>query len=113
MAEPTLSDWVWIESMFRAAMIGAISSNVRQIVLRYETSTWHLRVTLAKEDADDREEMDDIVDQFSVLLEDIKNRISADAYCRAQQDTIVHQGALTEASDTRQRIMYRRREDGY
>lgn len=111
MAEPTLSDWVWIESMFREAMIGAISGNVRQILLRYETATWHLRVTLSEDDAEDREEMQDVAEQFGVLLEDIKDRISAAAYCPAQSDTIAHQGALTEGSDARQRIMYRRRED--
>ncbi|MEL6520485.1 MAG: hypothetical protein AAFQ66_05950 [Pseudomonadota bacterium] len=110
MAEPSLTDWVWVEAMFRDAMIGAISANVRQIVLRYETSSWHLRVTLADESLDDREEAEDIVDQFGALLGDIRNKISGAADCPAHYDIVVHQGALTEGSDHRQRILYRRKE---
>lgn len=50
------------------AMLGAISPNMRRVALQMaDDGGVHLRFLLAKDDEDDREEIDDIVFEFEAL----------------------------------------------
>ena len=111
MKAPTIQDWVWIEAMFIQAMIGAISSNFRQIVLSYENNEWVLIVTLEKDSSEDREEVVDIVEEFSIFLEDIKDKISDVAYVTARAVVAITDEKLnSKISKNTERVIYRRKE---
>ncbi len=112
MNTPTLQDWLWIEVMFIHAMIGAISSNFRQVALSFRNKRWILVVTLEKDDAEDREEISEIVDEFSILLEDIKDKISSPAYVKSEAVVEVFGTdiKLKTVQDNKTRMLYRRKE---
>jgi hypothetical protein len=84
----TLSDWNWAVLMLTQAMIGAISPNFRLVELAFEHETWVVRVTLREESNADREEINEICDEFSIFLEDVRDRISPQAYARVRADVI-------------------------
>ena len=51
------------------AMLGAISSNVRAVSLECVNGAVHLYFVLEQDRAEDREEMEDIADEFEALQE--------------------------------------------
>ena len=110
MSKPTLDDWLWVELMLVQALIGAISHNFRQVALCRRDADWCVQVILAEEDADDREEIDDIADQLATLLEDIRDRISASAYARVAAEIQVNRDALEFVQSESQRLVFRRKE---
>ena len=110
MGHPTLQDWLWVEVMLIQSMVGAISSNFRQVVLSYENNEWHLRVTLEEMIDEDREEISDIVDEFAIMLDGIRDKISDSAYVRVVPNIITQKGSLFFQQKINQRIIYRRKE---
>ena len=110
MRLPTIQDWLWVEVMFVQAMIGAISANFRQVVLAYENNEWVLIVTLEKDSDEDREEIVDIVEEFSILLEDIKNQISDVAYVKAKAVISITSEKLNSTISKNGRVIFRRKE---
>ncbi len=70
----SLEDYLWVEAMFVQSMIGAISSNFREITFSFDGYFWVLKVILEKDIAIDREEISDIIDEFSIYLEDIRDK---------------------------------------
>jgi hypothetical protein len=110
MKTPTIQDWLWVEVMFIQAMIGAISSNFRQIVLSYKNSEWILIVILEKDSDEDREEIADIVEEFSIYLEDIKNQISDVAYVNARAVISITSNKLDSKISKNERVIFRRKE---
>ena len=110
MKDPTIQDWLWVEVMFIQAMIGAISSNFRQIVLSYENNEWILIVTLEKDSDEDREEVVDIVEEFSIFLEDIKDKISDVAYVSARAVIVITNDKMDSNISKNERVMFRRKE---
>ena len=106
---PTLDDWVWVEAMFIQPLIGAISSNIRQILLSYERASWILEVTLARDSQIDQEEANDIVEQFSCYLEDIKFKFSDCAYTLSKAKVMVSKDDFLRIGQN-SRVHFRRKE---
>ena len=110
MKLPTIQDWIWVEAMFIQAMIGGISTNFRQVALSYENKTWVLTITLEKNDDTDQEEASDIVDEFSVYLEDIRDKISSAAYVKGHAVIEISSGRLEFEQEENIRVLFRRKE---
>ncbi|MDN3578083.1 hypothetical protein QWZ03_15045 [Chitinimonas viridis] len=51
------------------ALYGAVSPNFRMVMLSSENGRWQLTFVLEREDAEDREEIYDVVDEFEALQE--------------------------------------------
>ena len=69
--------------MLGQAMFGNVSPNMRAVSLEYSAARVHLHFLLAEEDAEDREEIDEIVFQFEAYQEvmpdvDVSLVVSAD-----------------------------------
>lgn len=110
MNAPTLEDWVWVEAMLVQALIGAISENFRQVALCYRGKSWCLDIVLEIDNQEDREEIADIADQLGVLLDDVRDRISASAYARVLSEIHVTNRALNFTQSEDQRLVFRRKE---
>lgn len=106
----TLSDWNWAVLMLTQALIGAVSPNFRLVELVFEHETWVVRVTLREESKADREEIDEICDDFSIYLEDVRDRISAQAYVGIVSDVIVSQNPIILSPSIEARYIFRMRE---
>lgn len=66
--EPTdLDTWNRESMAVVQAMVGAVSSNFRQVTLSRVGTTWHIVVILARDSEEDREEIDDIGTEFEAL----------------------------------------------
>lgn len=57
-----------ITVMLVQALWGAISPNFRMIALRFSEPEWELLFVLERDDAADREEIEDVVGEFDALL---------------------------------------------
>jgi|GEM_PF-3173271 len=112
MTSPTIEDWLWVEVMLVQALIGAITPNFREVVLSYEDSEWVIVFTLEKESNEDREEIIEIVDEFSIYLEDIKSKISDVAYTHARASTYITSDKLDFKVSKARRVIFRRKEPG-
>lgn len=106
----TFSDWNWAVLMLAQAMIGAVSPNFRLVELAFEHETWVVRVTLREESKADREEIDEICDEFSIFLEDVSDRICSRAYARIVPDVIVSQDPIILSPAAPARYVFRMRE---
>lgn len=109
-AELSLTDWNWAVLMMSQAMIGAISPNFRSVDLIFEGEFWVLRVTLRQESEFDREEIAEICDDFSVYLEDLRDRMSPQAYASVIPEVVVTQNALTPSPIVGARRIFQMRE---
>jgi hypothetical protein len=106
----TLSDWNWAVLMLTQAMIGAVSPNFRLVELAFEHKTWVVRVTLREESKADREEIDEICDEFSIFLEDVRDPICSRAYARIVPDVTVSQDPIILSPAAPTRYVFRMRE---
>lgn len=106
----TLSDWNWAVLMLTQALIGAVSTNFRLVELAFEHETWVVRVTLREESKTDREEIDEICDDFSIYLEDVRDRISTQAYVGIVSDVVVSQNPIILSPSVEARYIFRMRE---
>jgi hypothetical protein len=59
-----------LQVMLMQAMLGAISSNVRMVTLLVTQTRCEVEFYLERDDPGDREEAQDVADEFAVLLED-------------------------------------------
>jgi hypothetical protein len=109
MIKPTLEDWVWVGAMLNQAMIGMISTNVRQICLTYEDG-WKISVVLERPCEQDIDDIQDLADETSILLIDIKNRISFAANSGISTSFICHARPLENPLTADCRIVFRRKE---
>lgn len=105
----SLQDWVWIKATFVQAMVGAISSNFREVVLSRDGDEWVLNVRLAAESDEDKEEIEEIINDFSIFLEDTKKNISEEAYARAKSNIVISNRPL-EDFGRESRVLFRLRE---
>lgn len=105
----SLQDWVWIKATFVQAMVGAISSNFREVVLSRDGDEWILNVRLAEENDEDREEIEEIVNDFSIFLEDTKKNISEEAYSRTKSNIIISKNPMKDIG-RESRVLFRLRE---
>lgn len=96
--------------MLNQALIGSISPNFRLVELDYEDGKWVVRVILAKNDPNDRDEVGEIVDAMSCYLEDIRDRISKDAYAEVSSDVVVSQEIITIDPTMEGRVVFRMRD---
>ena len=96
--------------MLTQAMIGAVSPNFRLVELAFEHETWVVRVTLREESKADREEIDEICDDFSIYLEDVRDRISPQAHVGIIPDVIVSQDHIILSPSVEARYIFRMRE---
>lgn len=111
MTSPTLNDWVWVEAMVVQSLVGAISTNVRQISLSYDTGVWRLCAVLDKPSAEDVETINATADDVSDLLVDIKDRLSENAYAEVKASVhVVGSEPLDARSMPENRILFRRKE---
>jgi hypothetical protein len=98
----TLDEKNKITVMLIQALQGAISPNFRMVTISFENPVWKLQFVLEEENEIDREEIEDIDAEFSILLEtgsikyDVETVISKDKILSTEPGT---------------RIVYRRRED--
>ena len=79
----SLADWNWAVLMLGQALVGSVSPNFRQVDLAFEDGAWVIHVLLREESSSDTEEAQEICDQFSAYLDDIRDRLSASAYADA------------------------------
>lgn len=107
--KPSLEDWVWVEAMLIQAMIGVVSTNVRQICLGYKEG-WVIEAVLERSCAQDVGDIHDIADETSIYMVDIKDRISPAAYARISVSTFCSIEPLENPVSTNRRIVYRRKE---
>lgn len=107
---PTVQDWLWIEVMFIQALLGSISSNVRRVAISFDQEEWVLVATLERMNEEDKEEMEDAVDEFSILLEDIKEHITDIAYTKAKAKIIESKDKSTPINNKNMRIVFQRKE---
>lgn len=107
---PTVQDWLWIEVMFIQALLGSISSNVSRVVISFDQKEWVLVATLERMNEEDKEEMEDAVDEFSILLEDIKEHITDIAYAKAKAMVLVSKDQSTPINNENMRIVFQRKE---
>ena len=66
-AEPTLEQWNLQHVALSQAILGVISSNVRMVWLNHQEDEWVIHFVLERDDALDREDIDDAVTQFEAL----------------------------------------------
>ena len=97
--------------MLNQALIGSISPNFREVELAFEEMKWVVRVTLAKENEEDREEIGEICDSLSVFLIDVRERISEEAYAEVIADVIVSEAPLYITPRAEPRLVFRMREN--
>ena len=108
---PTLTDWAWVCLMLMQAMTGEISPNMRRITLNYENRVWHVQFVLEKENTEDREACEDIIDDFSTYLGDIQDHVTEAAdRSRLEYDVVVHGGPLNSWRIGETRLIFHRRE---
>jgi hypothetical protein len=101
----SLTDWNWAVLMLNQALHGAISPNFRLVELGFEGGEWVVYIVLRQDDDVDREEADEICDQFSIFLEDVRDRISASAYAPIRPVVTVATARLDSLpSDSRRRV---------
>ncbi len=113
MNMPSLQDWLWVEVMCIQAMIGAISLNFRQVSLSFQNDCWILAVTLEKDSIEDREEVSEILTEFSTFLEGIKDKISKVAYTKVFANIeISNDMPCPYMQGKSTRILFRRKEPG-
>jgi hypothetical protein len=92
------------------ALVGAISANIRMIALRFTQDSWVIEVTLCAVNPIDDDEMNDVADEMSIFIEDVKDEISDSAYKRIVCKTTVSADRLAGGDSDACRIVYKRRE---
>lgn len=105
---PSRQEWNWYEVMLVQALVGAITANIRMIVLRFTQDSWVIEVTLCEANPTDDDEMNDVADEMSIFIEDVKDEISDLAYKRIMCKTTVSADPLTGGDSDVCRIVYRR-----
>lgn len=106
----SLSDWNWAVLMLTQALIGAVSSNFRLVALAFEDAKWVLQVILREESDVDREEINEICDDFLAFMTSVQNRISKRADADITPHVIVSQDPIY-LSDDKVRYVFRAREE--
>lgn len=66
---PTVTDWNRAVVSLTQAMMGAVSSNFRMVVLERLDDKWHAQYWLETESPEDREEISDIDWEFAHFME--------------------------------------------
>ncbi|QXC49090.1 hypothetical protein KHC17_03065 [Agrobacterium salinitolerans] len=107
---PTTQDWNWHVLMLVQALLGVISANFRMITLQFNGDVWLVKAILQEENSLDREEFSDAVEEFSIFMEDIKDKISQDSFKKIVSSTFVDGGSIDKWSDECARVVFRRRE---
>jgi hypothetical protein len=107
---PSLSDWNWCVLMLTQALLGAVSTNFRAVELDFENSKWIVRVALSEENEGDREEINDVCDDFSIFLDDIRDQLSSRAYARVDPDVFVSKGPIIRDAEAQSRWVFCMRE---
>lgn len=94
---------VWVIQTLRLvqALLGAISDNFRMVGLSHEGGTWVLIFVLFEDNADDREEIEDVGYEFEALQEESINYVV---------NVLVTNAPLVWPDDP-VRVVYRKRED--
>lgn len=54
--------------MLVQALLGAVSANFRCVAISFEKFVWEVQFILEKEDAGDREEIEDVMNEFDGLI---------------------------------------------
>ena len=104
----TLDEQNKIVAMFVQALLGAISSNFRRVAIGFEGRTWLLSFVLEREDAGDREEIEDVAGEFDGLIGTLDPLIQPNAL---STEVIVSDGHLEPLDLSRWSIVFRRREN--
>ena len=110
MTKPNLDDWVWVQAMLNQAMLGVISTNIRQICLCYNNG-WKIVTIVEHPNEEDIEDIEDIAVETGIFMEGIKDRLSPCAYTRVATVIDVNKGSLENPTSLNCRIVYRRKEN--
>ncbi|BDU40907.1 hypothetical protein TUMSATVNIG3_54430 [Vibrio nigripulchritudo] len=106
MKNPTIEDWLWVEVMLIQAMIGGISRNFKEVLLSFEDEVWVIKVKLRAWSDEDVEEIEDIEDEFSILLDGIKDKISDFSCGKVKSEITLEDGLASKLKDS-ERIIFR------
>lgn len=109
MRIPTLTDWVWVQAMLNQAMIGVVSTNVRQISLDY-CDAWRISVVLEKSCEQDVDDIQEIAVDACILIGEIKDRISPSISGEVLTSVSQSTKRLENSNTPNSRIVYRRKE---
>lgn len=104
----TLDEENKLIAIFVQALLGAVSSNFRRVAICLEDPAWLLSFVLESEDATDREEIEDVVDEFDVLLGAVDPLMQP---LQFSTEVIISDGPLDPLDPSRWTVVFRRRED--
>ena len=90
-------------------MLGLVSTNVRQLSLAYEDG-WKILAVLEKQCEQDVDDIQDIADETSILIEEIKDRISFAASACVTTSFVCSANTLDNVASIDCRIIFRRKE---
>lgn len=107
---PTRQEWNWFVLMLVQALLGAISANIKVVALRFTQENWVIEVVLFEESASDVDEMNDVADEMSIFIEDIKAEISDLAYKPITCKIAVSTDEISGESSPAHRIVFKRKE---
>jgi hypothetical protein len=98
---PDLDAWNYQVLMFNQAMLGGISPNFRMVTLSYSNDEWILSFFLEQDVAEDIEEIEEIVTQYTAYQDSNLN-------CRSE---ILTGNGKLDAPKYPARVVFRRREN--
>lgn len=106
----SLEDWNWATLMATQALIGLVSPNFRHVVLTYGEDAWNLTATLRSEDPEDRLAVEEVVEQFSSYIADVRDRISPAADRDMVGFIVVSPEEVAPYANADARILFKMRE---
>ena len=109
MTALSLEDWNWAVLMLTQATIGAISPNFRAITLRHEGGRWGVETVLWRDDPTDRFHVENMTNQFSIFLDDVRDRLSPEAYCEIDSRIALSSAPIPVADGPDERPIFRMR----
>ena len=104
-AQMPLADANMFTVMLVQALWGAVSSNFRTVALSLKPQSWKVLFVLEAEDARDREEIHEVVEEFSCLVAGYEPKD-----IRIETQLLVKSGALPVLPQDEWRVVFLRRE---
>lgn len=109
MHKPTIDEWNWYIVMLGQALLGAISDNVKMITLKFSGDHWLIETIVEERSELDKEEMEEVADELSIYIEDIKDRISNASYKKVSSKIVVFNNNLVAPIGINRRVIFERK----
>ncbi|WP_341646827.1 hypothetical protein [Thauera sp. SDU_THAU2] len=103
---PTNEDWNWVQLMLMQGLLGAISPNLRRIVLCHEHGQWVIEATLREHCPEDVEEIRDVADETSIFMEDLHGVLTPAAQKGIGCSFVIDAGFLPVVQDEIRRTVF-------